>query len=104
MLAACVALVLLLLGAEDIMLLLVSGLVLGVSISTGPGSSRVRTPVRNIGPPIAADSMWWGLGAVVSCVTTSLMLYQGGKTHTHWQTNTPPRVCINPRLAQARRS
>nr|WP_281363756.1 serine/threonine-protein kinase [Nocardioides daedukensis] len=91
MLAACVALVLLLLGVEDIVLLLVSGLVLGVSVWTGPGSSRVRTPVRNIGRPMAGDTMWWGIGVVVLCAITALMLYTAGSNGVEWTpTNTSP--------------
>ena len=53
MLVACAGLVLVAFDVEDLIALAVSGVVLGVAMWTGPGSSRLRGPVRSVGLPLA---------------------------------------------------
>jgi hypothetical protein len=74
MLAACVALLLLVVGIDDIPLLVVAGFVFGVSVWTGPGSSRVRQPVTSIGRPLGESVLPWAIAVVVLLGLCALML------------------------------
>lgn len=65
LLVACALLVMLALGAADHMALAASGLVLAASLWTGPGSSRVRSPLRRFALPAASRSLSWALWSAV---------------------------------------
>lgn len=80
LIVACVGLVLAATQVDDLVVLGVSGLALGLFHWTGPGSSRLRSPVRGVGLPVARSTMPWAIATVALLGGAAAMLWaaQGG--------------------------
>lgn len=84
MLASCLALVLLVLDVEDIALLVACGLVFGISVWTGPGSSRVRQPARLLAHPLAESLLGWASACVVMLGLAAILVATASGSGIEW--------------------
>jgi hypothetical protein len=84
MLAACVALLLLVLGVQEVPLLVTAGAVIGAAVWTGPGSSRVRQPIAGVTRPLADSTPPWLISMMLLLVTGSGLLALADVIGTAW--------------------
>lgn len=84
LIVACVGLVLVAVGVEDLVVLGVSGLALGIFHWTGPGSSRLRSPVRGVGLPLARTALPWAISTLLLLLGAAAMLWLAQAAGTSW--------------------
>ncbi|WP_169799300.1 hypothetical protein, partial [Nocardioides jensenii] len=84
LIVACIGLVLVALKVDDVVTLGVSGVVLAVTIWTGPGSSRLRSPVRRMGLPLATSPVPWLLVVLVMVALASGMVSWAMQADPFW--------------------
>lgn len=84
LIVACVGLVLVALRLDDLVVLGVSGLALGVFHWTGPGSSRLRSPTSGVGRALARATMPWALSTLLLLASAAAMLWVAEGGGTSW--------------------
>ncbi len=90
LLVACALLVLLALGAADHVALTGAGVVLAASLWTGPGSSRIRSPLRRVGLPMAARALPWAIWTAVLVLVAAGLLAGATAGPQWWPTTASP--------------
>ncbi len=90
MLVACVLLLALALGLPDHVALASSALVLVAGLWTGPGSSRVRSPIHRVGFPIARTTRAWAVWCAALAIVGGALLLLGASGPEWWPDDRAP--------------
>lgn len=84
LLAGCVGLVMIVLGVGEVATLVACGLTGAVALWTGPGGSRLRSPIESVGFPIAERiPVWLVLSLVLFAIGTGLIAF-GSTIGVEW--------------------
>lgn len=84
MLAACALLILVVAGASDDVALAITGALASVVLWTGPGASRVRSPLRRAGLALTGQPVPWLVIALVLFSAALLLLLIAGVQGPAW--------------------
>ncbi|MDN5895083.1 MAG: protein kinase, partial [Nocardioides sp.] len=84
LLVGCVGLIMIVLGVSEIPALSACGVTLGVGLWTGPGGSRLRSPIERVGFPITAKLPVWLVGVLLLFALAAGLVAYASSVGVEW--------------------